>query len=160
LKRLSPPLSPVRGFSLIELLVVIFIIALLAAVAVPMVETSVKREQELRLRRALRELRNAIDEYHAFVEENQIPVNEDSYGYPPDLETLVQGIEYRDPEGQTRIKKFLRRIPRDPMTGSAGWGLRSYEDEPDSRYWGGDNVYDVYTQSELVALDGSSYRDW
>jgi general secretion pathway protein G len=142
------------------MLVVIFIISLLAAVAVPMVETSVKRGQELKLRRALRDLRTAIDEYKAFVDKNQIEVDDDTYGYPPDLDILVQGLEYRDQEGNTRIRKFLRRIPLDPMTGSRDWGLRSYEDEPDSDYWGGDNIFDVYTKSPLIALDGSSYREW
>lgn len=153
--------SFLRGFSLIELLVVIFIISLLAAVAVPLVETSVKREQELALRRALRTLRQAIDEYQDFITKNKIEVDDDTYGYPPDLEILVEGLEYRDKDGNKRIKKFLRKIPSDPMTAnSREWGLRAYEDRPDSDYWGGDNVFDVYTKSELIALDGTKYIDW
>ncbi len=151
----------IRGFTLIELLVVIVIVSVLAAIAVPMVETSVRRYQEIELRRALRTIRNAIDEYKKFVEENNVEVDEDTYNYPPELEDLVEGIEFKDKKGEEKIQKFLRRIPLDPMTNSYEWGLRSYQDERDSETWGEENVYDVYTKSERKALDGVTYyKEW
>lgn len=149
-----------KGFTLIEMILVIVIIAVLAAVAVPMVETSVKRDREINLRRSLRTIRAAIDEYRKFVEENNVRVDEDTYKYPPELEVLVEGIEYKDKKGNELIKKFLRRIPVDPMTGSLEWGLRSYQDDRDDSSWGGENVWDVYTKSERKALDGTYYKEW
>jgi general secretion pathway protein G len=149
-----------RGFTLIELLVVIVIIAVLASVAVPMVETSVKRQKEIELRRNLRIIRSAIDEYRKFIEKNKIKVDEDTYNYPPSLEDLVKGIEYRDKKNNDKIQKFLRRIPIDPMTNSNEWGLRSYQDDRDSYSWGGENVYDVFTKSERKGLNGTPYKEW
>ena len=149
-----------HGFTLIELLVVIVIISVLAAVAIPMVENSVRRYQEIELRRALRTLRTAIDEYHKFVEENNVEMDEDTYNYPPELEDLIKGIEYKDKKGDEKIKKFLRNIPLDPMTNSYEWGLRSYQDDRDEESWGGENVYDVYTKSQRKALNGTYYKEW
>ena len=149
-----------KGFTLIELIVVIVIISILAVVAIPMIETSVKRERELQLRRNLRLIRSAIDEHKKFVEKNNIQVEEDTYGYPERLENLVEGIEYRDKKNNPKIKKFLRKIPIDPMTKSYDWGMRSYQDKRNSGHWGGENVWDVYTTSERTALDGSLYKDW
>lgn len=164
-----------KGFTFVEMLVTLTILAILATAVMPLAKTAVKREKEIELRRNLRLLREAIDAYKKLAEEKKIEVEEDSEGYPPDLETLVNGIEVK--EGQTqsfpgaarppiksreekKIIKFLRRIPRDPMTNSSDWGLRSYQDEPDDDVWGGENVYDVYTKSPGTALDGSKYMDW
>ncbi len=150
-----------RGFTLIEMVVVVVIVSILAAVAIPMVETSVKRQKEIELRRALRTIRTAIDEYKKFVEENKIQVDEDTYNYPPTLEILVEGLEYNDKKNEEKIQKFLRRIPLDPMTNSYEWGMRSYQDDYDEYdSWGGENVYDVFSKSERKGLDGTTYREW
>ncbi len=149
-----------KGFTLIELIITVAIISILASVAIPMVETSVKREREIKLRRHLRIIRTALDDYKKFVEDNKIKKENETYNYPEKLEELVEGIEYQDKDKNDRIKKFLRRIPIDPMTNSFEWGLRSYQDERDSSSWGGENVWDIYTKSERKALDGSYYKEW
>ncbi len=149
-----------KGFTLIEVLTVTVMVAVLAALAIPLVENTIKREREIELRRALRTIRSAIDEYHQFVIENKIQLPEKTKNYPEKLEDLVNGIEYRSPDGKKQVQKFLRRIPLDPMTNSNEWGLRSYQDKPDSYSWGGENVWDVYTKSDKRALDGTFYRDW
>lgn len=149
-----------KGFTLIELLIVILIISILAVVAIPMVETSVKRNKEILLRRNLRTIITAIDTYRKFVIENNVEFDEDTYGFPEEIEDLVDGVEYKDKQGEERIQKFLRKIPVDPMTNSYEWGMRSYQDKRDSSSWGGENVYDVYTKSERKALDGTYYKDW
>ncbi|MBS3818596.1 type II secretion system protein [bacterium] len=157
--------GPRSGFTLIEMLVTLTILAVLASAALPLAKVAVKRQNEIELRRSLRQIRNAIDEYKKLADQKKIEVEEDSYGYPPDLETLVEGVELKGEEGKeeedsTKIVKFLRRIPKDPMTKSYEWGLRSYQDDPDSDIWGGENVYDVYTESTGTALDGTKYRNW
>lgn len=149
-----------RGFTLIEVITVTVIIAILAVAAIPLAHNAFQREKEIDLRRALRILRTAIDDYKKFVEENKIEVDEDTYGYPEKLELLITGIEYKDQKNKTRLVKFLRRIPVDPITGSNEWGLRSYQDKLESRHWGGQNVWDVYCDSNKKALDGTYYRDW
>ena len=153
-----------RGFTLVEMLVTLTILAILASAILPLAKTTVKREKEIELRRNLRLIREAIDAYKNFADEKKIEVEEETQGYPPDLETLVLGVEVKVDSDQensgTKIIKFLRRIPMDPITNSNEWGLRSYQDDPDSDVWGGENVYDVYTRSDARALDGTKYKDW
>lgn len=144
------------------MLVTVTILAILAAAVIPLAKTSVKREKEIELRRNLRMIREALDAYKKLVDEKKIESEEDTEGYPPDLETLINGVELKEEEeeSETKIIKFLRRIPKDPMTNSYEWGLRSYQDDPDSEDWGEENVYDVYTKSQATALDGTKYKDW
>jgi len=151
-----------KGFTLIEMLVTAAILAILAAAIMPLAKVAVKREKEIELCRNLRSLREAIDAYKNLADEKKIEVEEDTEGYPPDLETLIRGVELQEKaeKSKTKIIKFLRRIPKDPMTNSFDWGLRSYQDDPDSDTWGEENVYDVYTKSQATALDGTKYRDW
>ena len=155
----------IKGFTLVEMLVTLTILAILAAAVMPLAKTAVKREREIELRQNLRLIREAIDAYKKLADENKIEIEEDTEGYPPDLETLVEGVEVQEEgeegeEPRTKIVKFLRRIPKDPMTNSYDWGLRSYQDDHDSDVWGGENVYDVYTTSLATALDGTKYREW
>ena len=152
------------GFTLVEMLVTLTILAILASAILPLAKTTVKREKEIELRRNLRFIREAIDAYKKLADEKKIEVEEETQGYPPDLETLVHGVEVKvdsdNEDSGIKIIKFLRRIPQDPMTNSYEWGLRSYQDDPDSDVWGGENVYDVYTLNEARALDGTKYKDW
>jgi general secretion pathway protein G len=131
---------------------------ILATVALPMAKFTVKRGKEIELRQGLRQMRNAIDEHKRFSDAGLIPVELGTDGYPSELETLVEGV---DLVGQIdKRMRFLRRIPLDPMTGEKEWGLRSFQDEPDSTYWGGENVYDVYSLSVGVGLNGIPYSEW
>lgn len=149
-----------RGFTLIEVLTVTLMVAVLAAIAVPLVENTIRREREIELRRSLRTVREALDQYHDFVIENKIQLPDKRHNFPEKLEELVKGIEYKNPEGKTMVMKFLRRIPFDPITRSHDWGLRSFQDKFNSSSWGGENVWDIYCDSDKKALDGSYYRDW
>lgn len=157
--------SPFRrqaGFTFIELLVVTTILIILASAAMPLAKVTVQRQREVELRRGLREMRTAIDKFKDAVDLGQIAsidVRAGSEGYPPDLETLVEGVSVAN-DASGRKLKFLRKIPIDPMTNSTEWGLRSYQDKPDSSSWGGQNVYDVFTKSTGTGLDGTKYRDW
>ena len=149
------------GFTYIELIIASFILAILAAAIVPVAEVTAKRAKEVELRRNLRTLRDAIDNYKQSVDLGLIggtDVELGSEGYPPDLETLVEGVNQVG--ALDKKLKFLRRVPIDPMMHTTEWGFRSYQDEPDSRFWGRQNVYDVFTTSNETALDGTSYRDW
>lgn len=149
---------PSAGLTLIELVVVVAVLSILAAVAMPVAKATVKRTKEIELRRSLREMRTAIDEHKKYYDEKKLSQESGASGYPKNLEVLVDGV---DLTGQIdKKKKFLRRIPRDPMTGDTKWGLRSYSDEPGSTAWGGEDVYDVHTTSEEEALDGSKYNTW
>jgi len=155
-----------RGFTLTEMLVTATILGVLAGAAIPLAKVAMKREREIELRRGLRTIREAIDAYKKMADEKKIEVDTDTDldGYPPDLETLINGVPLKaDPKAKSsdeRLIKFLRRIPRDPMTNSTDWGMLSSQDEPGSLSWGEENVFDVYTRSRAKALDGTPYRDW
>ena len=151
-----------RGYTFIELLVVSAIVMLLASAAMPLARVTATRQREAELRRALREMRTAIDRYKDAADAQQIAsleIKVGSEGYPADLQVLVDGVAVQN-DATGRKLKFLRRIPIDPMTHSTEWGLRSYQDAPDASRWGGQNVFDVYTTFEGTALDGTKYRDW
>ena len=150
------------GYTFIEIAIVSAIIAILASAIMPLVRVTLQRERETALRRDLRDIRTAIDKFKDAADLNRIaatqlqPANE---GYPPTLQTLVDGVPVaNDTTGQ--LLKFLRRVPVDPMTHSTEWGLRSVQDAPDATAWGGQNVFDVHTTNDGVALDGTRYRDW
>lgn len=143
------------GFTLIELIVATAILIILTGMAVPMARVTIKREKEHELRQDLWEMRDAIDRYKDAADRGAFQIKVDSQGYPPDLDTLVKGVDVNG-----KKLRFLRRIPIDPMTGSDDWGLRSMQDDPDSDSWGGQNVFDVFTKSDGTALDGTKYKDW
>jgi general secretion pathway protein G len=146
------------GLTLIELVVATGILLILAGAAIPTARLTIKRQREAELRRALREMRDAIDRYKDLADRNLIQVELGTEGYPPELEVLVRGVKLAG--AVDRRIRFLRRIPEDPMTGGTDWGLRSVQDDFDARSWGGQNVFDVYSKSSGSALDGSRYTDW
>ena len=133
------------------------LVAVLAAVALPTGRFMLQRERETELRLYLRQMRSAFDDHKRLADQGMIQISLGTEGYPKALEELVEGINI---VGQQTKRKFLRRIPVDPMTGKAEWGLRSYQDSSDSTSWGGQNVYDVYSLSEGTGLDGTKYKDW
>jgi general secretion pathway protein G len=145
-----------RGFTLLEMVVAGTILSVLAMMVAPVAYMQIQREKEKQLRHALWEIRDAIDRYKEMSQTSAFQIKADSNGYPPDLDSLVKGVEL---QGGVKYK-FLRRIPRDPMTNSTEWGLRSNQDDEDSTSWGGQAVFDVYTKSEKTALDGTKYKDW
>jgi general secretion pathway protein G len=150
-----------EGFTYLELIIATVLLAVLASAIVPVAGVAAKRAKEAELRAALRTMRTAIDEYKRAVDMGAIggtDIELGSEGYPEKLEVLVEGVSQVGTPGKKL--KFLRRIPIDPMTNSTDWGMRSYQDEPDSTIWGGQNVYDVFTKSTAIALDGSKYSDW
>jgi general secretion pathway protein G len=151
----SHPFHSQSGLTLVELIICVAIVAVLASAAIPIARFQVKRVKERELRRDLWEMRDAIDRYKDAAEKGAFMTKADSFNYPPDLQTLVDGVEVQD-----KKVKFLRRIPVDPMTNSAEWGLRSNQDEPDSDSFGGQNVFDVHTKSTGTALDGTKYSTW
>ncbi|MFP5276329.1 MAG: type II secretion system protein [Acidobacteriota bacterium] len=144
-----------RGLTLIELIVTVSILAILATAAIPVARFQIKREKERELHYDLWMMRDAIDKYKDAADRGAFQTKVDSQNYPPDLQTLVNGVEV-----QGKKLKFLRKIPVDPMTGQTNWGLRSMQDEPDSDSWGGQNVFDVYSKSQGTALDGTKYSTW
>jgi general secretion pathway protein G len=133
-----------RGFTMVELVVAIAVIAILAGAAIPLARNVIKRQRE-----------NAIDRYKDAADRGAFQQKVGAEGYPPDLDTLVKGIDVNG-----KKLKFLRRIPVDPMTGDTDWGLRSMQDDPDSTSWGGQNVFDVFSKSQGVGLDGTKYAEW
>lgn len=143
------------GFTLIELIVATAILVILTGMAVPLLLNTVKREREKELRQALWTLRDAIDRYKDAADRGSFQIKVGSEGYPPDLDTLVNGVDVAG-----KKLKFLRRIPMDPMTGKTEWGMHSMQDDPTSDSWGEQNVFDVYSKSQGTALDGTKYRDW
>jgi general secretion pathway protein G len=147
-----------RGYSLVELAIVVTMLLILTAMIVPVTRFTITRQKETELKFALRQMREAIDDFKRMSDQGLIPVELDTEGYPKTLEKLVDGVEI---VGQIKKKKkFLRKIPVDPMTGKAEWGLRSYQDEPDSTSWGRQNVYDVFSLAQGTALDKTKYKDW
>src|SRR5580698_4910917 len=144
------------GFTLLELIVAATILSILTMMALPLARVTIQREREKQLRTALWEMRDAIDRYKDATDRQMFQIKLDSGGYPPDLETLVKGVEA---QGGKKVR-FLRSIPIDPMTKSKEWGLRSMQDDPDSDSWGGQNVFDVYSKSDGTGLDGTKYKDW
>src|SRR6476646_6576638 len=144
------------GVTLLEMIVVVTILLILMGAAMPVLKVSVRRQREVELRRDLWEMRAAIDRYKDAADKNAFQQKLGSEGYPPDMDTLVNGVEVA---GGKKLR-LLRRIPVDPMTGNTDWGLRSMQDDPQSDSWGGQNVFDVYTKSTGVGLDGTKYKDW
>ena len=148
-----------RGMSLVELIVAFTILALLTTMALPLARYKVRRDRERELRYVLREMRTAIDKYKDLADQGQLGIQKmDSDGYPESLDALVEGVQV---SGTVDKKiRFLRRVPRDPITNTFEWGLRSTQDDPKSTSWGGQNVFDVYTKSTEKAGDGTPYSDW
>lgn len=147
------------GLTLIELIVAFTIMLILTGMAVPLARVKVRREKERELRYALREIRAAIDKYKDAADRGMLgPQKLESENYPPDLQTMVDGVKA---QGTVDKKiRFLRRVPRDPLTGQPDWGLRAMQDDPKSQSWGGQNVFDVYSKSMDTAVDGTKYSDW
>ncbi len=143
------------GLTLVELIITVAIVGILAAAAVPVAKFAVKRQKERELRRDLWEMRDAIDRYYDAASKGAFQTKADSFNYPPDLDTLVDGVDV-----QTKKVRFLRKIPIDPMTGTADWDLRSNQDDADASSWGGQNVFDVHSKSTATALDGTKYNTW
>ena len=152
------------GFTLLEIIIVLTILSVLTAAAIPMVRNTVQREREAELRLALRQLRQAIDRYKEFADRNPnaIPIEwKTESRYPKELKLLVDGFIPANVVGTSESRvRFLRRLPLDPLMGDTEWGMRSYKDKPDSTSWGGEDVFDVYTKSDGDALNGTKYKDW
>lgn len=144
-----------RGLTLVELIVTAAILGILAMAAIPVARFEVQRQKERELRSDLWTMRNAIDKYKDAADKGAFQTKVDSQGYPPDLDTLVKGVDV-----QGKKVRFLRKIPTDPMTGNTDWGMRSMQDDPDSDSYGGQSVFDVYSKSTGTALDGTKYSDW
>jgi general secretion pathway protein G len=156
LRRITPKSARRQsGFTLIELIVATTILLILTGMVLPLAQVVIKRDREKELRQDLWTLRDAIDRYKDAADRGSFQTKVDSNNYPPDLDTLVKGVDMAG-----KKLKFLRRIPVDPMTGKDEWGLRSMQDDPTSDSWGEQNVFDVYSKSTGTALDGTKYKDW
>jgi general secretion pathway protein G len=147
-----------KGMTLLELLVACAILMILSSAALPIARFTIVHKKEELLRYNLRQMKDAVDRYKDLADSNKIRVEVGTEGYPPDLETLVKGVKLG--AGDDKKIRFLRRIPVDPMTGQADWGLRCVSDDPDSTSWCGKNVFDVYSKSQSTASDGTKYADW
>ena len=147
-----------RGFTLVELIVTTTVLAVLVGMAIPLVRNTIRREKELALHQSLREIRVAIDKFKESSDRGLIQVKLGTEGYPESLDILVEGVSQLG--AVDKKLKFLRKVPVDPMTNSAEWGMRSYQDDPTSNSFGGQDVFDVYTKSDGTALDGTKYKDW
>jgi general secretion pathway protein G len=147
--------KPEGGFTLLELMIATTILVVLSTMAIPMARLTIQREKERMLRNDLWMMRDAIDRFKDAADRGGFQTKVDSQNYPPDLETLVKGVDV-----QGKKVRFLRQIPVDPMTGTTEWGLRSMQDDPDSDSWGGQSVFDVFTKSQGTGLDGTKYKDW
>jgi len=152
--------STQAGMSLLELIVACSILMILSSMALPIAKFTVIRQREKELREDLRDMRRAIDKYKDLADQQKIRVELGSEGYPPDMDTLVKGVSVGGSGAAGKNMRFLRRVPKDPMTGRTEWGMRSVQDDPDSTSWGGKNVFDVYSKSSGTALDGTKYSDW
>lgn len=153
------------GFTLLELIIVVTILSVLTAASIPLIRNTVKRDRETELRLALRQLRQAIDAYKLYHDRSNgaaIPIEwKTQTGYPKELALLYEGFIPANTVGASGNKvKFLRKLPIDPMTGKAEWGMKSYKDEPDATSWGGEDIFDVYSLSDGTALNGTKYKDW
>jgi general secretion pathway protein G len=148
------------GMTLLELIIACTILLILSSMALPIARYTVIREREKELRLDLREMRGAIDKYKDLADQQKIRVELGSEGYPPDMDTLVKGVALGGTGAAGKNIRFLRRVPKDPMTGRVDWGMRSVQDDPDSTSWGGKNVFDVFSKSSGTALDGTKYSDW
>src|SRR5579871_306932 len=146
------------GMTLIELILACAILLILTSAAMPIMRYTIVHKREQELRYDLREMRDAIDRYKDLADRNLIRIEVGSEGYPPDLETLVKGVQLG--AGNDRKIRFLRKIPKDPMTGQADWNLLAVQDDPDSTSWGGKNVFDVHSKSQGTASDGTKYSEW
>jgi general secretion pathway protein G len=148
------------GMTLLELIIACTILLILSSAALPIARFTIVRERERELRHDLRDMRNAIDRYKDYADRGMLRTEVGSEGYPPDLDTLVKGVALGGSGASGKNVRFLRRVPVDPMTGQADWGMRSIQDDPDSQSWGGKNVFDVYSKSQGTGLDGTKYTDW
>jgi general secretion pathway protein G len=171
MRRPRKHLSSSAGMTLLELIIATAILVILASAAMPLARMTVQRDREAELHRVLREMRNSIDRYKDDADNHLIVTEQGSENYPPDLDTLVKGVQVGAhttgtgaPGGtasqQQQLVRYLRKIPVDPMTGRADWGMRSVSDDPTSTSWGGKNVFEVYSLSTGVAMDGTKYADW
>ncbi|MFZ0820666.1 MAG: type II secretion system protein [Candidatus Acidiferrales bacterium] len=164
--RVRKTATSAAGMTLLELILATGILMVLAGAAVPILRVQIRREKEIELRRALRQMRDAIDRYYDAADRGLIKVEVGTYKYPPDLDTLVKGVQMGsggNNSGGTvtgETVRFLSKIPVDPMTGRAEWGKRAVQDDPDSSSWNGKNVFEVYSLSQGIALDGTKYADW
>jgi general secretion pathway protein G len=157
-RRISPRGGSERGMTLLELVIACGILIVLSTSAMPVTRYVMMRRQEMELRYDLREMRDAIDRYKDLADKNQFQIKAGTEGYPPDMDTLVKGVQLAG--SPDRKMRFLRKIPVDPMTGKDEWGLRSVQDDADSTGWGGQDIFDVYSESTGTALDGTKYKDW